>query len=230
MGKPSDLSSTVVLDQGVLEADRAPDGVPEDGLPFAWHQQAQHRAVGGAPQGLALLLGLAQAQAVVLRGLLARLLLAAHLLQALPRAPAAVGLPGGQQFGPHLLVQGQALGLPVGGVWPPDVRALVPLQAQPAQAVVDGLFRLGDEALLVGVLDADDELPSPLAGQGEVDHGHEGVADVQVAGGGGRQAHPHRSGSRASCVFHLRSPRSLARCAGRPTSSRPNVPTPDART
>ena len=50
-GEAVRLEQHRVLDQGVLEADRAPDGVPEDGLPFARHQQAQHRAVGGRPPG-----------------------------------------------------------------------------------------------------------------------------------------------------------------------------------
>ena len=51
----------------------------------------------------------------------------------------------------------QPLGLPVRPARPADVRALVPVEAEPAQVAQDRRFRLARRALDVGVLDAQDE-------------------------------------------------------------------------
>jgi len=50
-------------------------------------------------------------------------------------------------------------------VWSADLGALIPIDAEPFEAVEDRLKRLGDVALGVGVVDAQDELAAVLAGE-----------------------------------------------------------------
>ena len=68
---------------------------------------------------------------------------------------------------------------------PADLGALVPVEAEPAEAVQDRLQRLGHVALLVGVVDAQDELAAVLAGEQPVEQGRADAADVQIAGRAG---------------------------------------------
>ena len=72
---------------------------------------------------------------------------------------------------------------------PADLGPFVPVQAEPAEAVEDRLQRrLGHVPLLVGVVDAEDELPAVLAGEQPVEQGRADAADVQVAGRAGGEA------------------------------------------
>jgi hypothetical protein len=84
--------------------------------------------------------------------------------------------------------------LHVGAVGAADVGALVPVDADPAQRGHDVVGCALDEALLVGVLDAQDELAAVVARGQPVEEGGAHPADVQVAGGAGREAHAHRAG------------------------------------
>ena len=84
-----------------------------------------------------------------------------------------------------LLVEPQALGLDVGAVVAPDLRALVPVEPQPPQRVQDGLGGAGHQPRLVRVLDAEDE-PAPLAaGEEPVEEGGANIAQVGLTGGAG---------------------------------------------
>src|SRR5690606_29679526 len=78
-----------------------------------------------------------------------------------------------------------ALALTVGTVVAALAGSFVPLQAQPAQAVVDDVEELLAVALLVGVLDAQDERAAGVAGVEPVEQRGAGAADVKEPGGAG---------------------------------------------
>jgi hypothetical protein len=121
--------------------------------------------------------------AVVARGFLARLLLGTQRVEALGGAEARERMALLDQLVAVLLIDGAALALPIRAVRAADVRALVPLDTQPAQRVEDLLFRFASRAHLVGVLDAQNELTAVLAGEAEVEQRDIRGADVRVAGG-----------------------------------------------
>jgi hypothetical protein len=64
-----------------------------------------------------------------------------------------------------------------------DIRAFVPLDAEPAEAFVDAVHGTFDEAFLVGVFDAEEKLAAASAGEGPGEEGSTNVADVRVARG-----------------------------------------------
>src|SRR5690606_22325897 len=72
--------------------------------------------------------------------------------------------------------------LAIGAVGAALVRALVPVQMQPFQRSQDVILGLAGTAHLVGVLDAQDELATVLAGKAQIEEGNVGSADVGVAG------------------------------------------------
>ena len=93
----------------------------------------------------------------------------------------------------HVHVIGlEPLRLDVGREGPTDVRTLVPLQVQPAQTVEDRFGSAGDEAVLVGILDAHDKAAAGVLGQQPVEQRRADVADVGHAGRAGSVADPDR--------------------------------------
>ncbi len=92
---------------------------------------------------------------------------------------------GGLEFGEVALVNVVALALEIRAEVAADARTLVPVQAQPFQAVVDDLHGLDGVARLVGVLDAQDELAPGVPGVEPVEQGGARPADVQETGGRG---------------------------------------------
>src|SRR6185312_5338663 len=128
------------------------------------------------------------AASVVARRPLLLPLLGAQRLQALRRAEAQVGPAPAQQLLGVLPVERRPLALPVRAAGPADVRALVPLQAQPAQGLEDHPLAGGMAALPVRVLDAEEELAPVPAGPRVVEERDVGGPDVRVAGGRGGDA------------------------------------------
>ena len=121
----------------------------------------------------------------------ARLLLAARRVAGrdlLAGAEAAVEASARAQGRGLLLVDLQPLGLQVGTAGAADAGALVPVEAQPLHAAQDRLVGGVGAALLVGVLDAQDEGAARLAGVEPVEQGRARAAHVQVARGAGREA------------------------------------------
>ena len=102
-----------------------------------------------------------------------------------------------EAYGPFVLVHGAgglelievahvdrvALALKVRPAVPTDARALVPVEAEPFQAVVDELHRLNGVARLVRVLDAQDELAAGMTGVEPIEKRGACPADVEEAGG-----------------------------------------------
>src|SRR5699024_6196996 len=87
--------------------------------------------------------------------------------------------------------------LHVGRVRATDIRSLVPLQPEPAQAVHQVLGRAFDEALAVGVLDTEDEGSLLACSFGfamreeHVVHDEAGTADVERPGRARGESHAH---------------------------------------
>ncbi len=76
-----------------------------------------------------------------------------------------------------------ALTLEVGTVVAADLRAFVPLESEPAEAVVDDLVGFVGVALGVGVLHAEHEGAAVFAGVEPVEEGGAGASDVEKTGG-----------------------------------------------
>ena len=91
-------------------------------------------------------------------------------------------------------------------------RPFVPIEAQPAQAVQDRRERLLDVPLLVGVVDAQDELAALPFGEQPVEQRRPHAADVQVAGRAGSETSADGHGLRdadASCSMKSSEPTSI---------------------
>ena len=131
------------------------------------------------------------AMAVVAGDLATGALRGPHLLQPLAAAEAVVRGAAVDELVGALLVERQALRLDVRGMRPALARALVVPDADPLQARVDVVDRARDEALLIGVLDAKDERARALASEEVVVQRRADAADVERAGRGWRESHPH---------------------------------------
>ncbi len=90
----------------------------------------------------------------------------------------------GGTVGQQLLAGGAVEVPPVGLV----DRALVPVDAQPLEGLENGADQLRPAALLVGVLDAQDQRARLVAGEEPVEQRRAGPTHVQVARGCGREA------------------------------------------
>ncbi len=99
-------------------------------------------------------------------------------------AVAVVGELRVGQLVEHLAVEVATLGLPVGAVRSADQRALVPVEPQPLHRADHRVERLLGAALLVGVLDAEDEGATMVAREGPVVERRASEADVRGAGRG----------------------------------------------
>ena len=106
----------------------------------------------------------------------------AHLLEPRGRAEAFERVTGGQQLIGILFVDARTFALTIRSKGTADVGALVPRESAPAQRGKDDAFALRGAASLIGVLDAQHELPAVLAGKAVVDERDIGRADVRIAG------------------------------------------------
>ena len=95
-----------------------------------------------------------------------------------------------------------------------DLRAFVPVETEPAQAVEDALDHLRRRALGVGVFDAQHEHAAEPPREQPVEEGRAGAADVQVAGGRWSEAD-------ADHLEHCKVRR--CRCASRRSCSTPTT-------
>ena len=113
-------------------------------------------------------------------GLLRRVALRFQLFR---RAVAVVRAALRDEARRHRAIAIEPLGLKVRTVRAADLRALVPVETEPAQAVENALDHVRRRALDVGVLDAQDEDAAVPAREEPVEERGAGAADVQVAGG-----------------------------------------------
>src|SRR4029079_8856614 len=143
-------------------------------------------------------------------------------LELLRRAEAVVGVPPGQQLVGVRRIKMKPLRLPVRAPGTADVRALVPLQAEPAQIVEDALLRRLRRSLGVGVLDAQDVGPLVAAREQPVEQRHAPGADAKRSCRTRREAYSHDRGYRL-----LTSATACAATASpRPTASTPSLVLP----
>ena len=143
----------------------------------------------------------------------------------LRRAEAVVRAAARDEIARRLAIELEPLGLPVRRVRPADVRALVPVEAEPAQVVENRCLGLARRSLGVGVLDAQDERAAVAAREQPVEQRRARVADVQLAGRTRREPdaqRPHRAPART------RAPRPRAPQSPRrgPTASTPSFVLP----
>src|SRR5690606_11330320 len=80
-----------------------------------------------------------------------------------------------------LLINFTPFALTIRTVRAAHIRAFVPFDTEPAQRIIDLLFRLPRRAQLVGVLNAQDELTAMLAGETQVEQRDISGADVRMA-------------------------------------------------
>jgi hypothetical protein len=157
--------------------------VIERGLDIVRDAHPHDGRLGEAGQRRALVSGLAQAQAVIAGRHLAPLLVLTHRREPLRGAPAVVGMAGFEQPLDKRPVGLQPFGLSIGRAGTADIGPLVPGQAQPVQGVEDLPLAVLLQPRAVGVLDPQQEPATLLAGEGQVEHGHIGGADVRVTRG-----------------------------------------------
>ena len=115
----------------------------------------------------------------------------AKLREALLRAEAVVGAPGGEQLVGGRPVPAEPLALPVRRARPAHVGPLVPLEAEPAQVGEDGVLVTVVRAHGVGVVDAQHEVAARVAREQEVEQGRARRADVQRARGARREPYSY---------------------------------------
>ena len=161
--QPVALEQHRVHDAGVLHGDVAADDVVHGRRA----RQRRRKADDGRPalgfEGGALLRRQSAMAPVV--GQVAR----SQFLQLLGSGVAAVGVAVLDQPVGILAVGFLALALDVGRVRAADVGAFVPLQPKPTQAAHEILETLRVVALLVGILDAQDELAARVVGKEPVE-------------------------------------------------------------
>ena len=95
------------------------------------------------------------------------------------------------------------LGLVVRGIRPPDFRAFIPIDSQPSQPVQDGPQGLVNIPLLIGIVDAKDELSAVMARKEPAEQCRPHASNVEIA---------RRTGSK-SRTYHINE-RLLPRAAG----------------
>src|SRR5690606_16381354 len=115
----------------ILVGDVSPQQVGHDRLALARHLVPHDMALAGVELRLNLLGGEVSAMAVIPRWQAALLQILTHLLEALRRAEAAVGVAAFDQPLRRLSVVMPALALNVGSVGTADVGPLVPLEPEP---------------------------------------------------------------------------------------------------
>src|SRR5262249_41511408 len=113
-----------------------------------------------------------------------RVLLAEGLalrVELLLRAVATKGVTARDELVRVFLVERKPLRLHVRAVRPAGAGALVPREAEPAEALEDDLAARVGGALLIGVLDAEHERPAGLPGPEPVEERRADAADMEIA-------------------------------------------------
>ena len=154
------------------------------------HLDADRVGLAGIDPGLCLCRVDVPAGALVsLEGVLALLCLALVLCELLGRAEAVVGVAGFHEILCSLAVEIHAVGLLVGAEVAADLGTFVPVKPQPLHGAEDDLGVLLGGAGRIGVVDPQDERAMVGTGEGPVEDCGAGAADMELAGGRGREAH-----------------------------------------
>ena len=157
--------------------------VVEGGAAFLRHNEAQRVALAALQPRRHFFRRQPPTTPVVLGRAAGLLRLLATLLELLRRAKARIGVAGGAQSLGQGVIAFEALRL--------EIRPLVPIQPQPAQAIEHRLDQLGAGAVGVSVFDAQDKDAALIAGEEPVEERRARAADVQEAGGRRRKPNPN---------------------------------------
>src|SRR5215469_3261609 len=87
-----------------------------------------------------------------------------------------------------LAIDFEAVGLAIGAEWAAEVRAFVPIQAQPSQIGDKLIFEAGFAAVDVSVFDAEHHGSTLVAHKKPIEERSAGIADMKVAGRGWSEA------------------------------------------
>ena len=197
------------IDLGPGNFDGTPEQIVDDAAPCLRDLHADHMGFPGVDARRGLLLGKAQAVAVVARRFLGELLGSADLIKALGGAEAGKGMAVGHQLLRCGLVQIAPLALPVGPVGAADLRALIPVQPQPAEGLENCRLAFCRGTGLIRIFDAQHELTALASRKGHVEKGNVGGADVRIPRGARRNAGTDGHGH--SQARHVQKPRMIAR-------------------
>ena len=185
-GKAIGFEQDEIVEEVVLPLDFVADQVVQAGKTGVGGSEADYGRSPGGFQAAAFRSGQGAATAVVAEmGRFGAFLFRAEGEEPFDGAVATVGVALGNQAFRVFVVDGEAFRLEVGAEIAADPGAFVPINIQPIQAVEDAGDGAGDEALLVGVLDADDEAAAAMPGKEPVEKGGADVADMGVAGRAG---------------------------------------------
>ena len=188
------LDQHAVVERVAVDFDVAVDHVVKAGLALGGHVLADDVRLARVKAALNLLLGEVEAVLVVLERLSPALGLGARLVQPLLRAKAIVGMAGLDQLFGIRQIEVAALGLHIGAAGAADIRAFVMREAGGGERLVDQLDRARHLALLIGVLDAQDELAAVAAREQIGVQRRAQVAQVHVS---------RRAGGEAGANFHV---------------------------
>ena len=155
------------------------DVVDDDGPTILGDLQAPHVRLAGVDARLGGIVVKAAARVGLTLGAVLHGLAAGGEL--FGRAEAGIGVAGLLQLLERSCVGVEALRLQVRAVRAADLRALVPVEAEPAHGPDDEVDVFLGGALGVGILDAQDELAAHGAGKRPVVDGSAGTADMQLA-------------------------------------------------
>jgi hypothetical protein len=195
--------SVALADDEVVEFFGADGDIAQDlvvdGDGLLGHLEADDMALAGIHAAYALGMGDLQGGAVVLVAGLGGDGLLAFGLEFLGGLEGGVGQAGVDEGAEVGVVEVDAVGLVVGAdaagvaaegaaIGGGEGGALVPVDAEPGEGAEDALGGGVGGAALVGVLDAEQELSAVAAGEGPVEQGGAGAADVEASGGGGGEA------------------------------------------
>ena len=186
-GKAVGFQQHLIVYLFVLNTDGAAHQVFEHRLALPGHLQADHVGIARVQPGFHLRRTAVAPGAVIARRLTGSDLPLAHCLQLFRGAEAVVGAAVFHHLRGIAAVDLGALRLDVGAVPAVTVGAFVILDAGPLQAVHQLLHRPFHQAGLVGILDAQNELPAMLFGVEVTIQCRTQPPHVQVAGGAGSE-------------------------------------------
>ena len=172
----------VVLFAAPIELHRTTDQVVDRQSTGARDLQTHDRGASLGFEGRPLLRGFGDPAATVDERLLGRFGRLAFRLNFRGGGVVIVGGLTLDQLPYGRLIAVQALRLEIGPVRATHFRALIPLDAQPAKAVQNGLQGRRHVALLVGIVDPQHEMAAVLAGEEPIEQRRAHAANVQVSG------------------------------------------------
>ena len=192
----STLVKHLVIEHVRHDAHVATDDVVNVNL-FAWLDfEAHHILLASFDEALRLLFaeGDRVAHHAARVGIILEILdFLALLRQFFWRVEGDVGFSSIEQQFDILLIDVAAFALSVGAVFSAEADTFVKLYAEPSERLEDIVFRARNEAVGVGVFDAEHEVAAVLACKEIVIEGCADTSDVQRSGGAGCEAHSHFS-------------------------------------